>query len=67
MKGPRYPAIVVALSGQSAFPTTIVGRVCIALLDHGVSNEEVDEFRDDAYSDGFGHLLRVVTEWVNVE
>lgn len=63
----KYPEITVRLSGADGNAGVIVGYVARALKGYGVVNEEIDEFRKDAYSGDYDHLLRTAMAWVNVE
>lgn len=63
----KFPDIVVPITGHNGYAGSVVGRVVHALKEHGVSNEEIAEFRKDALSDDHDHLLRTTMAWVNVE
>jgi hypothetical protein len=64
--GPKYPDIEVELSGESDNGGAIVGAVARALKRAKVPREEIDEFRKDAYSGDYDHLLQVCMAWVEV-
>lgn len=66
MNEPRYPDIDVQLTGKDSNAGAIVGAVAEALREDGVSREEVNKFRFQAYSGDYNYLLRTCMEWVNV-
>ena len=59
--------VTVELSGQDGNAFVIIGTVVKALKRAGVSSEEIAEYRAQAMSGDYDHLLRVTMEWVNVE
>lgn len=65
--GVKYPDVVVTLIGEDSNAMSIVGRTVTALRRSGVSVEEIDTFRRDAYASDYDNLLNVVQEWVEVE
>ena len=71
--GPRFPEIVVDLTGGSGNAMMIVGKVRRALRtargEDGkriVTNEEIDEFGKDALSGAYNHVLSTCERWVEV-
>ncbi len=62
----KYPAIHVKLSGNYGNAYFIIGAVIKALKDQGVSKDERSEFRDEATSGDYDHLLQTAMKWVNV-
>lgn len=67
MTEPKYPDVGVQLSGQDGNAFFIIGRVRGALKDHGVSQEELTEFQEDAMSGDYDHVLQTCMKWVAVE
>ena len=63
----RYPSIHVRLVGEDGNAFAILGRVVQALKQGGVSKEEIAQFREEATSGDYDHLLVTVTSWVNTE
>jgi hypothetical protein len=63
---PKYPDINVQLTGEDGNAFFIIGRTTKALKRADVSSEEIQEFRDEAMSGDYDHLLRTCMEWVNV-
>lgn len=64
---PRYPAIHVPVVGHDGNAFAILGRVIAALRDGSVSDGEIEQFRKEATSSDYDHLLRTCAEWVWVE
>ena len=62
---PKY-AIEVQLTGRDGNAYAILGSVASALRKAGVDKAEIDEFRQEATSGDYGHLLRTCMSWVEV-
>ncbi len=54
------------LIGEDGNAFSILGRAKKALIEAGRENE-VEGFMEEATSGDYGHLLRVVMEWFEVE
>jgi hypothetical protein len=63
---PKYPDIEVPLTGQDGNGFFIIGRVGMALRKAGVDQAEVTEFRKEAMSGDYDHLLQTCMRWVSV-
>lgn len=63
---PRTEA-VVRLVGEDGNAFAILGRVRRAMQDAGVSKEVMQEFRREATSGDYTHLLATVMEFCEVE
>jgi len=66
MSEPKYPDVSVNLSGEEANGFFIVARVRRALKRHGVPQEDVDKFQNEATSGNYDHLLKTCMEYVDV-
>lgn len=62
----KHPEIEVQLVGTDGNAFAILGKVTGALKRAGVPQSEIEEFRTDATSDDYNHLLAVCMQWVNV-
>jgi len=62
----KYPNIEVQLSGQDGNAFMIMGLTVKALRRAGVSQEEIDQYRDEATSGDYDHLLQTTMRWVEV-
>lgn len=62
---PKYPHITVKLSDGNAF--AILGAVAKAMRRAGLTKEQQDEYRNQATSGNYDHLLRTTMEFVEVE
>lgn len=62
-----YKKPVVNLIGQDVNAFFIIGRVISALKKAGASKEIQNNFRKEAMSGDYNNLLRVCTEYVEVE
>jgi hypothetical protein len=65
MSVPKYPNVIVSLTGESG-AAAILGRVTNAMDAAGVPKAEVDLFMHAAMIGGYDHLLRTVMDWVAV-
>lgn len=63
---PVYPDIEVQLTGEDDNGFSIVSRVGQALRRGGVSEESINDFREEATRGSYEHLLAVVEKWVTV-
>lgn len=64
MNKPKYPNIHVSTDiDGNAF--AILGKVAAALRSNKVSQQEIDEFFEEATSGDYDHLLRTVMSWVS--
>jgi len=64
---PKYPYVVVKLSGRDDIALAMVGRVVLALKRAGVPNEELQQFMREAQSPDADQLLQTCRRWVAVE
>lgn len=63
----KYPNIIVDLSTVDGNAFSIMGAVTRAMKKHGVSNDEINQYRKEATSGDYSNLLAVTEEWVTVE
>ncbi len=64
--GIRHPKIEVQLSGRDGNAFAILGSVTKALRRAGISEEEREEFLQDAQSGDYDNLLATCMRWVTV-
>lgn len=64
---PKYPNITVKLVGEDGNAFAILGRVAHALRRAGVSADEIANFRKEATSGDYDHLLQTCMRWVDCE
>ena len=64
---PKYPDIVVQLSGEDGNAFFIMGRVRKALRRANVSATEIEQYIQQSTSGDYDNLLRVAMEWVTCE
>ena len=64
---PKFPDAHVQLVGQDGNAFFILARVVSALKDAGATKEEIDEFRTEATSGDYDHLLQTCTEWAECD
>lgn len=60
----KYPKVKVQLVGTSSHALSIVGAVDKALRAAGVSFEERKQFRTEALSGDYNHVIATASEWV---
>jgi hypothetical protein len=66
MKTVKFPHVVVPLIGEDGNAFAILGRVQREMRRAGVSKEAIDEYRQDAMSGDYNHLLAVTQATVTV-
>lgn len=66
MSEAKYPEVNVELVGQDSNAFLMIGRVRMALKRGGVEADEVEVFSKEAMSGDYDHVLRTITNWVNV-
>ncbi len=64
---PKYPDIVVELTGQDGNAFSVLGLVSRSLREGGVEKAECDQFMAEATSGDYDHLLQTCMKWVTVE
>ena len=62
----RYPGIKVPLSKESRGAWRMAA-ICQALQDGGVPHTEIAEFLVEVKAAGWGNVLQVAKQWVEVE
>ena len=62
----KYPEVEVQLVGEDGSAFVILMKIERALKLAGVSPDEVLEFRTEATSGNYDHLLQTAMAWVNV-
>ncbi len=62
----KYPDIGVQLTGEDGNAFAIMGAVTKALSRAGVERDEIDQFRSEAMSGDYDHLLQTCMKWVDV-
>lgn len=62
----KYPDIEVELIGQDGNAYNLLGRVVKALKSNEVSQDEINQFLDEATESDYDNLLRVIMGWVEV-
>ena len=66
-EGPRYPWVVVQLTGRDGNAFSVLGLVQRAMREHGIDPGEIARFREEATGGDYDNLLRVCMAWVAVE
>lgn len=67
MPEPKYPDVIVQLTGEDGNAFFIMGRVLKAMKRAGISDEECRAYTEHAMSGDYDNLLRVTQETVTVE
>ena len=63
----KYPDVTVQLTGEDGNAFFIIGRIRQALRRHGVPQEEIEEFCEEAMSGDYNHVLNTAMRWVEVK
>lgn len=64
---PRFPNVVVELSGTDGNSMAILSKARRALRSGGASLEECDEFVNEALSGDYDNVLQTCMRWMQVE
>jgi hypothetical protein len=67
MSEPRYPDVVVQLTGNDGNAFTILATIQKALKRAGVEKSEVDAYFIESTSGDYDHLIRTAMSWVTVK
>lgn len=62
----KYSDIKVKLVGEDGNAFYVLGRVVKELREHGISEEEIQEFTKEAIASDYEHLLQTVIKTVEV-
>ena len=62
----KYPNIKVQLSGEDGDAFAIMGTVSKALRKNKISEDLIVEFKAEAMSGDYDHLLQTCMRWVTV-
>ena len=63
---PKFPDIRVKIIGEDGNAFSILAAVRRGLKRAEVENSEIDLFVEEATNGDYNHLLKTVTEWVEV-
>lgn len=66
MGRPRYPNITVKLSDEDGNAFAILGRVTKAMKRAGLTEDQIKEYKDDATTGDYNHLLVTTINYVEV-
>jgi len=61
---PKYPDVAVQLSGEDGNAGSMIARTSKALKKAGVAWEVIQEFRVEAISGDYDHVLQTIMRWV---
>lgn len=64
---PKYPNIIVPLSGEDGNAFAIMGAVTKALRRGGVPANEITEYSNESMSGDYNNLIQTAMKWVTVE
>lgn len=63
---PKHPEIQVQLVGEDGNAFAIIGRCLSAMKRAKLSQSEIDQFRTEATSGDYDHLLQTAIRWFTV-
>lgn len=64
--GPKHPEIEVELTGRDGNAFAIMGAVQRAMRQARLDSSEIDDYRNEAMSGDYDHLLVTTMKWVTV-
>lgn len=67
MSEPKYPQVVVPMIGEDGNALAIIGRATQAARKVGLTQEQIDEYWQEAMSGNYDNLLRVTMKYFEVE
>jgi len=66
MTEPKFPNVEVQLSGEDGNAFMIISRVRCALKKAGASEEQVEEYSNEAMSGDYDNVIATTMRWVEV-
>ena len=63
---PKYPDIIVTLTGQDGNAFAILGRCRAAARDAGLSDDEIVAFMDEAMAGDYDPILHTTMRWFEI-
>lgn len=64
---PKYPDVVVTLTGENGNALVLIGKVRRALRRAGVAGPELEAFFEEATSGDYDNVIATCMRWVEVE
>lgn len=64
---PKYPQVQVELVGEDGNALAVITRACRAAKLAGLSKEQVDEYRKEAMSGDYYHVLNTTMDYFNCD
>lgn len=64
---PKFPQVKVQLVGQDGNAFFILGRCAQAARRAGVSQQDIEQFQNDATSGDYDHLLRTCMDYFDCD
>lgn len=65
--GPKYPNIIVPLSGEDGNAFAIMGAVKRALRRNGVPVEEIIQYSEESRAGDYDNLIQTAMKWVTID
>lgn len=63
---PKYPEIIVTLTGHDGNAFTVLGRCRQAAEEAGLDEDEIATFTNEAMKGDYDHLLRTAMSWFDI-
>mgnify|MGYP006289293839 CR=1 FL=1 len=63
---PKYPEIIVTLTGHDGNAFTVLGRCRQAAQEAGLEEDEIATFTNEAMNGDYDHLLRTAMSWFDI-
>ena len=63
---PKYPEIIVTLTGHDGNAFTVLGRCRQVAQDAGLDENEIATFTNEAMKGDYDHLLRMAMSWFDI-
>jgi hypothetical protein len=63
---PKYPEIEVGLIGEDGNAFHILGKTKKAMKKHGLPEQEIDKYYNEATNGDYDNLLRTTMKWVTI-
>ncbi len=63
---PKYPDIIVTLTGHDGNAFAVLGRCREAAAEAGLSDAEIAAFMNEAIAGDYDHLLQTAMRWFEI-
>jgi hypothetical protein len=66
-KKPKFPSVLVKLSGTDGNVFNLIGKVTSAMRHAGIDDDCISEFHEEVKMGDYDHAIKTIQKWVEVE